>query len=415
MMNQTDAFLRSLYVVSKLAAGGRLSAEQVNGLGETFQIAPAQVLNLVERLQSDGLVQLHWGGALSLTPDGRQRAEGGGAEGTPSARGGVSIGDIGAGATVVFDSPGAVAGYQATGAGATGAGAIRIEAPIGDLAAVLQALRSARAGLSGQAGEDAQALERELEAMLKHVQRPDPDKDGLQQSLGRSRSLLERLTQVGEITGKLKPVLDLAGVALRVPIAYNLGAQPMRILFLAANPKTTSHLDLEEELRSLESELRGVKYRDQVVLTARHAVRPDDLVRYVRSERPTVVHFSGHGSGQGIILRNDEGGYTEVTGASLQRFFLNRGVRLVVLNACYTQEQAKLLPGSVSAVVGTTEAVGDRAAQRFTVAFYRTLGDGHSIREAFRDGGDAVILDNREDVFWSDGELDQLLVTPAGS
>jgi CHAT domain-containing protein len=186
-------------------------------------------------------------------------------------------------------------------------------------------------------------------------------------------------------------------------------------LFLAANPKTTSHLDLEEELRSLESELRGVKYRDQVVLTARHAVRPDDLVRYVRSERPTVVHFSGHGSGQGIILRNDEGGYTEVTGASLQRFFLNRGVRLVVLNACYTQEQAKLLPGSVSAVVGTTEAVGDRAAQRFTVAFYRTLGDGHSIREAFRDGGDAVILDNREDVFWSDGELDQLRVTPAGS
>jgi hypothetical protein len=191
------------------------------------------------------------------------------------------------------------------------------------------------------------------------------------------------------------------------------GCYTMRILFLAANPAQTSHLDLEEELRSLEAELRGVKYRDQVVLTARHAVRPDDLVRYVRSERPTVVHFSGHGSGGGIILRNDEGGYTEVTGASLQRFFMNRGVRLVVLNACYTQAQAKLLPGAVSAVVGTTDSVGDVAARRFTVAFYRVLGDGYSIREAFRDGGDAVVLDNREDVFWSDGELDQLLVAPA--
>jgi CHAT domain len=194
-----------------------------------------------------------------------------------------------------------------------------------------------------------------------------------------------------------------------------LGDKPMRILFLAANPRSTGRLDLEEELRSLEAELRGVKYRDQVVLTARHAVRPDDLVRYVRSDRPTVVHFSGHGSGGGIILRNDEGGYTEVTGTSLQRFFLNRGVRLVVLNACYTQEQAKLLPDAVSAVVGTTDSVGDVAARRFTVAFYRALGDGYSIHDAFRDGGDAVALDNKEDVFWSDGELDQLLVIPAKS
>jgi len=201
-------------------------------------------------------------------------------------------------------------------------------------------------------------------------------------------------------------------LGFNVPNARSLGAHPMRILFLAANPTTTSHIDLEEELRSLESELRGVKYRDQVILTARHAVRPDDLVRFVRSERPTVVHFGGHGSGRGIILRNDEGGYTEVTGASLRRFFLNRGVRLVVLNACYSQEQAKLLSDSVSAVVGTTEVLKDRAAHRFTTAFYRALGEGYSIREAFRDGGDAVILDNREDVFWSNGELDQLLVTP---
>ena len=192
----------------------------------------------------------------------------------------------------------------------------------------------------------------------------------------------------------------------------NLEELSMRILFLAANPKTTSHIDLEEELRSLQTELRGVKYRDQILLTAQHAVRPDDLVRYVRSERPTVVHFSGHGSGRGIVVRNDEGGHTEVTGDGLQRFFLNRGVQLVVLNACYSREQAKLLPNAVAAVVGTTDAEGDVAARRFTVAFYRALGEGYSIREAFRDGVDAAILANEKDVFWSDGKLDQLLVKP---
>ena len=75
-----------------------------------------------------------------------------------------------------------------------------------------------------------------------------------------------------------------------------------RILFLASNPETTSPLDIEEELRSLESELRGVHFRDQIVLTAGHAVRPDDLIRLLRRDRPTIVHFSGHGSPEGIVL-----------------------------------------------------------------------------------------------------------------
>jgi hypothetical protein len=224
MTNQTDAFLRSLYAASILATGGKLTAEQVNGLGETLQIAPAGTLDLVERLQSDGLVQLHWGGGLSLTTEGRQRAEGGD-KATHSAPGGVSIGSIGAGASVNINSPEAVAGYQATGKGATGADAIRIEAPIGDLAAVLQALRSARAGLSGPAGEDAKALEGELDTMLKEVQRPEPNKEQLKETVGRSRSLLERLTQVGEITGKLKPILDLAGVAIGAVTKW-LGTSP---------------------------------------------------------------------------------------------------------------------------------------------------------------------------------------------
>jgi hypothetical protein len=95
MTNQTDAFLRSLYAASILVAGGRLSAEQVNGLGETLQIAAPQALGVVEQPQADGLVQLHWRGGLLLTAEGRRRADGGGAPGMPAAPGGVSIGNIG--------------------------------------------------------------------------------------------------------------------------------------------------------------------------------------------------------------------------------------------------------------------------------------------------------------------------------
>jgi hypothetical protein len=186
---------------------------------------------------------------------------------------------------------------------------------------------------------------------------------------------------------------------------------PMRILFLAANPTTTTPLDLEEELRCLEFELRGAKYRDRITLTARHAVRPDDLIRYVRADKPNVIHFSGHGSEAGIILRDDTGGYKIVEGANLRRFLEGRGVDLVVLNACYSKGQADTIHGAVKTVVGTTDAVGDEAARRFTVAFYRSLGDGLSVREAFRDGGDAVALHGLIDVFHSDGDLDLTLVS----
>lgn len=184
----------------------------------------------------------------------------------------------------------------------------------------------------------------------------------------------------------------------------------VRILFLAANPTTTKRLDLEEELHGLEQELRGVKFRDSITLIARHAVRPDDLVRHVRNEKPSVIHFSGHGSTSGIILRDDTGGHKAIDGASLKRFLEGRGVQLVVLNACYSKTQADAITSAVNAVVGTTDAVSDEAARRFTIAFYRSIGEGLSVREAFRDAGDAVALHGLSDVFQTAGDLDIALI-----
>jgi hypothetical protein len=187
----------------------------------------------------------------------------------------------------------------------------------------------------------------------------------------------------------------------------------MKILFLSANPRATVPLDLEQELRSLERELGAVRHRDRIDLVARHAVQPDDLIRHVRTERPTVVHFSGHGTAEGILLRTDDGGYLPVTGESLQRFFKGRGVELVVLASCLSRPQAEQIATSVPMVVGTDGAVDDEAARRFSVAFYRTLGQGDTVTEALRDGRDAVALHGRPDVFLSYGALDRPLCPEA--
>ena len=160
----------------------------------------------------------------------------------------------------------------------------------------------------------------------------------------------------------------------------------------------------------MEMELRGVKFQVSIKMIAHHAVRPDDLVRYVRAEKPNIIHFSGHGSKGGIILRTDAGGFKQVDGTSLRRFLEGRGVDLVVLNACYSKEQAEGIITSVKAVVGTTDAVNDVAARRFSVAFYRTLGDGLNVSDAFRDGVDATLLEGFPDVFYKGGKENLVLV-----
>jgi hypothetical protein len=66
-------------------------------------------------------------------------------------------------------------------------------------------------------------------------------------------------------------------------------------------------------------------------------------------------------------------------------------------------------------VIGTTSQVGDEAARRFSIAFYRTLGDGHSVGDAFRDGGDTLSLHDLQDVYHLLGRSDRRLVVSHSS
>jgi hypothetical protein len=55
----------------------------------------------------------------------------------------------------------------------------------------------------------------------------------------------------------------------------------------------------------------------------------------------------------------------------------------VVLNACWSQRHAKVIAKTVDCVVGMTHQVSDTAAIHFVAGFYRSLGDGGSVQQAF--------------------------------
>ena len=173
---------------------------------------------------------------------------------------------------------------------------------------------------------------------------------------------------------------------------------PVRtILFLASNPKDTDPLRLDEELREIDEGLRRARQRDQFKLDQKWAVRAEDLRRSLLDEQPTVVHFSGHGTPLDGIIVEDRAGNAEPINpralAGLFKLFADQ-VDCVVLNACYSEEQAAAISQHIKYVVGMTTAIGDKAAIEFAVGFYDALGAGRSYEDAFEFGCNAIAARN---------------------
>jgi len=160
----------------------------------------------------------------------------------------------------------------------------------------------------------------------------------------------------------------------------------IKILFLAANPKDTSQLRLDEEMRGIDQALRQSEFRDKFDLKQQWAVRVADLQSHLLRHKPDIVHFSGHGSlSSEVILEDNDGNSKPIPSHALSQLFfvLKDNIQCVVLNACYSKEQAQAIAQHINCVIGMSKAIGDSAAINFSVAFYQALGFGRDVRTAF--------------------------------
>ena len=196
------------------------------------------------------------------------------------------------------------------------------------------------------------------------------------------------------------------------------------ILFLAANPLGTNRLALDREARAIQAELDRSGFRDRFELVTRWAAEPLDLLRELRRLKPTVVHFSGHGapgpgtagdhrpsSGphrdvvgdpghngseprHGLCFQGPDGRPQLVSTEALEETFGAAGtsVKMVVLNACYSEAQAKALLPHVDCVVGMSGSIHDDAARSFAIGLGR-LGERESVAAACEEGCAAISLD----------------------
>ena len=185
------------------------------------------------------------------------------------------------------------------------------------------------------------------------------------------------------------------------------------ILFLEANPLGTSKLALDEEMRAIDEKIYASELRDQIVSNPAWAVRPDDLLQALNRYRPDIVHFSGHGTPTGELQFVGNGGFPRpISSKVLTSVFktMKDNIRLVVLNACYSEVQAEAIRQEIECVVGMNAAIGDDAARIFAASFYRAIGFGRSIQEAFEQGKIALLLEGIDEA-----QTPELLVRPGSN
>jgi Effector-associated domain 11/CHAT domain len=175
----------------------------------------------------------------------------------------------------------------------------------------------------------------------------------------------------------------------------SISSDKLKILMLTANPAKTTKLNLDKEHSNIVVKLE--KNQEKFSLMLRKAVTSTEFKEFTETLKPDILHFSGHGEGgsyAGIVVQNDDKNAEELISIdgldALFEYFQDQNVKLkiVLLNACYSEEQALTISKYVPFVIGTNVAIGDVAASAFSTGFYYKLAASENLdyEQAFKSG-----------------------------
>lgn len=159
------------------------------------------------------------------------------------------------------------------------------------------------------------------------------------------------------------------------------------LLLVIANPVDSGTLRLATECRVIEQSIERSKNRDSLHLKIIQAATIDDWAREMLEQDFNIVHFSGHGSNQGLALEDEQGGVKIVPTQGLGKMIAAyQSVECVLLNACFSASHLESELSQIGYAIVNSEAISDSAAIEFSRGFYDSIGAGKSIEFSFREG-----------------------------
>lgn len=219
---------------------------------------------------------------------------------------------------------------------------------------------------------------------------------GDRQSLAQKHVAL-RIALTGETPGASHRIEPEAGEPLRVLLVFAHGPAAKNLLAVR-----------HERERLLEMFFRDVFPRRNVeVDVLAHGLSRDTLVEQIRRGRGYhVIHWSGHGKPEGLVLESD---YDVLSGEELVDLFQAAGVflpSLFFLGACWSGAEEletghvgtarALLGAGIPQVVAMRDAVRDTYAGELARLFHaRLLAEGFSVEQALAQARSDLLRDAR--------------------
>lgn len=149
--------------------------------------------------------------------------------------------------------------------------------------------------------------------------------------------------------------------------------------------------NLPLEMTLLRSALEKAEDRGLCELVILPNTTLDNLIDTFQREkyrnRIAIFHYGGHAGSYELLLEQADGKTQLAHGQGLVPFLAGqKSLQLVFLNGCHSARQAEdLINNGVPAVVGTVGAVDDRIASELASAFYKAMGEGMPLEQAWQE------------------------------
>jgi hypothetical protein len=141
----------------------------------------------------------------------------------------------------------------------------------------------------------------------------------------------------------------------RGPSAAPLRTSRIDILFVASDPCDAVRLRIDQEYRDIAERLEAARLSCFAIEPCL-AARATDLSQALLKRTFQIVHFSGHGTRSGGLCFENSRGETQVVDPeALAELFglFGQHVICVVLNACFSETQARAIARHIDYVIGT--------------------------------------------------------------
>ncbi|KAF1992263.1 hypothetical protein K402DRAFT_458697 [Aulographum hederae CBS 113979] len=162
-------------------------------------------------------------------------------------------------------------------------------------------------------------------------------------------------------------------------------SRPLKVLIMSASPLDQGRLRISDERRELEEAIRLTRFKDKLIISKVPNCRVRDISRNLDYHHPNILHFSGHGSQTDILFLDDQDNAVPVHKTALASLLSQQqSLKLVILNSCYSMGHAQAIAEAVGCAIVVGGAIDDESSINFSREFYRALGCGQTIEEAFK-------------------------------